>query len=110
MAKCLNHNLSPSYSHKHFKCKCQVCVYWKKESAPKDFMGKRVLWEKKEGKDNPSMVETRGFGYLAILEVGSPMIISGDCGIYTTRVEEVEVLDKGLKVKTQNSVYWVDKW
>ena len=29
MAKCKVYNLSPSYSYKHFKCRCAICVSWK---------------------------------------------------------------------------------
>lgn len=33
MVNCKVYNLSPSYSYKRFKCRCEICLAWKKESA-----------------------------------------------------------------------------
>ena len=33
MATCINIKLSPSYCYKHFKCRCERCLLWKKEAA-----------------------------------------------------------------------------
>lgn len=33
MAKCLVYNLSPSYCYKRHKCRCNICLSWKRDAA-----------------------------------------------------------------------------
>lgn len=67
-----------------------------------------VTWNKIHGKPNASMQETKGFGFLSLLEVGSRMFISKDHGVNTSTVKDI-VEHAGLAlVTTKNSVYVVE--
>jgi hypothetical protein len=35
MVTCIDHNLSPSYCYKHFKCRCKACIMWKRNICNK---------------------------------------------------------------------------
>ena len=75
-----------------------------------NMIGLHVNWTKISGKPDASMVETKGFGSLYRMEVGSNMIISGDYGVTTTMVKSIEMGDGIATVTTKNSVYLVEDW
>ena len=68
-----------------------------------------VSWEKLSGKLNHSMYETKGFGSLYTLELGRPMVITGDYGVFTSIVKLIEDTEIGIKVYTSNSIYLIQK-
>lgn len=71
-------------------------------------LGKHVTWEKLKGKLNAFMQERSGFGSLALLEVGRPMIIGGDYGLGTSKVKTIDSQEDGtIVVTTLNSTYRV---
>ena len=75
-----------------------------------DLIGRHVDWEKLESKANPSMYDKKGFGCLQYLELDRRMEISGDNGLYTSRVKGIESVENGIKVTTLNSVYLIKPW
>ncbi len=68
-----------------------------------------VTWTKLSGKPDASMYETKGFGFLSLLEVGRSMFISGDYGVTTSKVKEIEWEGLNVAFVTANSsVYLVE--
>lgn len=70
--------------------------------------GKRVEWEKVNGKRIDCMFERNGFGTLdGEPKVGQRMTILGDYGVITTEAISADYKDGVLIVVTKNCTYYV---
>jgi hypothetical protein len=87
----------------------EMCIKMNKNLA-KDFYTSHVSWEKvsaNPGSDTMIKMYDRGFGLLDPIIFGNRMVIRGDDGISTSPVMGIKVVDNGLEITTENSLYMV---